>query len=789
MQAYVVEVLLCILSTYVSLSKVYCSGAFELQLDYFQNDHGLNRNGECCNGTRAGGVCTFKCRTFFRICLTHYQNQLSNSAKCTFGEQTTRTFGYNSINFSSEIQHYKNPIKFPFSIRWPGSFTLIVEAWHDITMAGPKTGSPRDLILRMTIPSFVAAREVWTTDKLQTSSAKLNLSYRVVCDPNYYGQSCTQKCIPRDDQFGHYSCNPQNGSKTCLDGWQGANCDQVICLPGCHQEHGYCDLPNQCKCQVGWEGKFCDQCVKLPLCEHGKCINKPWTCVCDEGWGGLYCNQDLNYCTHHKPCMNGAVCTNTGLGSFSCKCQPGFSGTKCEVSSSNCTYHGCQNGGTCRKSGNVSVCECPEGYHGQWCQSDTNSCDGNPCQNGGSCISLIRGYHCNCPAGYTGKDCEQPIDECLSHPCQNGGRCENMVGGFRCVCEPGFDGLLCENHDDCSGNQCLNGGVCQNMDKCACFPCKCRPGFDGPRCERNINECDILPCANGGTCEDKVNDFLCKCVSGFTGKTCNIDIDECAIKPCQNGGICKDRVNDYECICPQGTSGKLCQNGENMSGSSKSSSVQTLTTPTSKPAKGEEWSDVRDPNNMSTVTMEQLLLIVCLGVGIPILIIMAIILFLLCTRRRDNEPDFLKENERNKINSMNHKDKCIDTNVISTLPPNNVCLKVTNEQQVSHLRTHKPRHLNRSLLEKNNTNFKDINTNSILYPKENTDRNKKISNIDRRIDTAGSFEPLANTSDISPSIQMVKPINKEINSKSLFIETQPQHQNSLVLEGMLATQV
>lgn len=35
-----------------------------------------------------------------------------------------------------------------------------------------------------------------------------------------------------------------------------------------------------------------------------------------------------------------------------------------------------------------------------------------------------------------------------------------------------------------------------------------------------INECDVNPCLNHGTCDDRINDFICYCPSGFTGKIC-----------------------------------------------------------------------------------------------------------------------------------------------------------------------------------------------------------------------------------------------------------------------------
>jgi len=38
----------------------------------------------------------------------------------------------------------------------------------------------------------------------------------------------------------------------------------------------------------------------------------------------------------------------------------------------------------------------------------------------------------------------------------------------------------------------------------------------------DIDECATMPCKNGSTCIDKVNDFRCNCLPGSTGLTCGI---------------------------------------------------------------------------------------------------------------------------------------------------------------------------------------------------------------------------------------------------------------------------
>lgn len=56
-------------------------------------------------------------------------------------------------------------------------------------------------------------------------NVRFDLSYRAICQTNYYGSTCTVFCIGRDDSTGHYSCN-SNGDRVCLPGWS--------------------DLPNNC---------------------------------------------------------------------------------------------------------------------------------------------------------------------------------------------------------------------------------------------------------------------------------------------------------------------------------------------------------------------------------------------------------------------------------------------------------------------------------------------------------------------------------------------------------------
>lgn len=74
-------------------------------------------------------------------------------------------------------------------------------------------------------------------------NALIKYKIRVICDKNYFNSTCTVLCKPRNDQFGHYSCNSK-GQKECLEGWSGETCDKPLCPEGC--VHGSCKSPGTC---------------------------------------------------------------------------------------------------------------------------------------------------------------------------------------------------------------------------------------------------------------------------------------------------------------------------------------------------------------------------------------------------------------------------------------------------------------------------------------------------------------------------------------------------------------
>ncbi|XP_072425477.1 delta-like protein 4 [Chiloscyllium punctatum] len=490
--------------------QVSASGTFELRIEQFENSGAL---------LAAGNRCVPECRTFFRVCLKHFQKVVSPEP-CTYGNVLTPLLGTNSFT----VPDNQAPLRINFTFKWPGTFSLIIEAWNSASnLPSLNVTSPETLISRFAIQRHQPVGTAWAQDSLQGEHTQLYYSYRVVCSQHYYGEGCSDYCRPRNDTFGHYTCGKE-GQRLCLPGWQNEYCSQSICQAGCSLDHGYCDQPGECKCHYGWQGRLCDQCMHYPGCLHGTC-QQPFQCTCKEGWGGLFCNQDLNYCTHNRPCLNNATCTNTGQGSYTCTCQPGFTGTNCESALRQCDSSPCRNGGTCTELDDSYMCSCLPGFYGQHCEDSTLTCAESPCFNGGSCIERSQGppYSCICPLAFTGLNCEQKVDWCTRNLCANGGQCFDL----------GFSRM-----------------------------CRCQAGFAGQRCEINVNDCARSPCANGATCVDQINNYTCLCATGFSGRDCDQPLgSECDSMPCHNGGTCHAGVygQTFVCQCPINFMGSLCE--------------------------------------------------------------------------------------------------------------------------------------------------------------------------------------------------------------------------------------
>jgi hypothetical protein len=325
---------------------------FSLKFMTFVNPGGRQRNGKCCDV-----FCFSDCDHKFYICLDYVWGLISQ--RCyTSGKTSDR----NSITFGSSIAGLNNPIVWKMS-SWPGKVRVTIQVIDvDVNFDDEVDTIQSTILLKPNSQQSSA----WLTI---ANRVRLTVEARVSCGQYYYGADCSVFCMPGNAGPAQYTCNQQDGSKTCATGWTGKDCNIIVnnCLPN--------------KCQNG-----------------GTCHNliNSFTCSCPLGIKGRLCDQDLNECLNQDACSHGD-CVNT-LGSFACNCHAGYTGQKCEVNINECDSSPCQNGAKCSDRIGDFLCHCPAGFTGVRCDSDINECDNSSakCRNGGVCVNTHGSHHCEC---------------------------------------------------------------------------------------------------------------------------------------------------------------------------------------------------------------------------------------------------------------------------------------------------------------------------------------------------------------------------------------------------------
>uniref|UniRef100_A0A6Q2XBJ5 Delta-like protein n=1 Tax=Esox lucius TaxID=8010 RepID=A0A6Q2XBJ5_ESOLU len=398
------------------------------------------------------------------------------------------------------------------------------------------------------------------------------------CLYGWQGQYC-DKCIP------HPGC--VHG--TCLEPWQclcdtnwgGHLCDKDLNFCGTKQpclNGGTCSNTGpdkyQCSCAEGYSGVTCERadraCLSNPCSNAGSCVetSQGFQCVCGAGWSGPTCDINVDECSA-GPCQHGGTCQDLVNG-YKCLCPPQWTGKTCLIDANECDNKPCVNANSCRNLIGGYFCECLPGWMGQNCDiseltintlhgpiSDVDECSSSPCLNGGRCQDQVNGFTCLCLAGFSGQLCQLDIDYCLPTPCQNSGVCFNLATDYYCSCSDDYEGKNCSHlKDHCRTSTCkvidsctvavgsnstpggeryISSNVCGPHGRCRSqaggqFSCDCQEGFRGTYCHENINDCEMNPCVNGGTCIDKVNAYQCICGDGWEGDHC--DISKCV-------GVCE----------------------------------------------------------------------------------------------------------------------------------------------------------------------------------------------------------------------------------------------------------
>uniref|UniRef100_A0A803TP03 EGF-like domain-containing protein n=1 Tax=Anolis carolinensis TaxID=28377 RepID=A0A803TP03_ANOCA len=193
------------------------------------------------------------------------------------------------------------------------------------------------------------------------------------CHPLVRGNSAEYTC----------ACRLGYTDKLCLTPEENA------CLSSPCRNGGSCDLLTlteyKCRCPPGWSGKTCQQadpCASNPCANGGQCVpfDSDYVCRCPPGFHGATCKEDLNECSRSPPvCKNGGTCLNQ-IGSYECHCRQAYTGPNCEHLYMPCSPSPCQNGGTCRQTGDTTFeCTCLPGKEAlpSLCLSQHKSTDEN----------------------------------------------------------------------------------------------------------------------------------------------------------------------------------------------------------------------------------------------------------------------------------------------------------------------------------------------------------------------------------------------------------------------------
>lgn len=128
-------------------------------------------------------------------------------------------------------------------------------------------------------------------------------------------------------------------------------------------------------------------------------------------------------------------------------------------------------------------------------------------------------------------------DSCLTGPCQNGATCnQNLFIGQSFAVQESKSVVFVSPRKEV-------------------FRCSCPAAFTGALCEDDVDECDVNPCGNKGTCVNTLGGFSCRCDGELSGSPLLCSTDECANLKCQNGGTCLPSPGGQRCQCASGFEG------------------------------------------------------------------------------------------------------------------------------------------------------------------------------------------------------------------------------------------
>ena len=207
----------------------------EVRAHTYQNSRSEDSNGDCCDRFI---FCTGQCENQFVFCLRGSSTSNDgNRNNCPLGRYSTGEIGDDSFTFSSPITNgVPNPMTFSGSV-WPvskvgmhipcfncdtetifiqGTVRLYIEV-EDNDVFFDDHVDDIYVTISLTPNSSFTSRTAYTGVH---GKSRIELSFRVQCNSNFYDSNCAIFCMARDDSGGHYSCGP-NGKWICLSRWSG----------------------------------------------------------------------------------------------------------------------------------------------------------------------------------------------------------------------------------------------------------------------------------------------------------------------------------------------------------------------------------------------------------------------------------------------------------------------------------------------------------------------------------------------------------------------------------------
>ena len=353
------------------------------------------------------------------------------------------------------------------------------------------------------------------TDCDTNETCILDDSFAPICDCSEgYFRSATSLCILDDTCVNNADCEedvPLCDTSVCV-----SPCALASCAP--QAECSAVGLVATCTCGPGYEGngQVCsdiDGCAAAPCAANVNCFDVPapstgYTCgTCPEGFvgDGETCEPDLNDDCANNPCLNGGVCTDTGVLSYGCDCTgTGYEGDICQNDFDECLT----NNGGC---GSALYTSCTNNAGAAPTCTDIDECE----TNNGGCGNA---NYTTCANNNGAEPTCEDIDECAT---DNGGcgdatytTCGNNIGA-----EP-----TCTDINECDTN---NGG-CGSAAYVTCS----NNLNSAPSCS-DINECE----SNNGGCGNAV---YTSCGNNYGAAPTCTDINECDT----NNGGCEVTCND-----------------------------------------------------------------------------------------------------------------------------------------------------------------------------------------------------------------------------------------------------